>query len=209
MAIILEVKAGPFAGKRVAVMGGQSAPSQPIPQAQTPAAVPFAVLAPAPGQSSKDPDTVRIGMTQSIFVDIPPILVQMFAPSFGELTRECSGLGGQMVVGGDAFELSKKLRAHEVDFAVYQGVEFASGDAHPVVCLAHGAARVLDWSAGRLGDLLDEHRLEPRHVGPPELCVDATVCRCPRDEVADDRDDGFPASKPVVQGSVLHDTLPS
>ena len=83
------------------------------------------VLAPAPAQSSKDPDTVRIGMTQSIFVDIPPILVQMFAPSFGELTRECSGLGGQMVVGGDAFELSKKLRAHEVDFAVYQGVEFA------------------------------------------------------------------------------------
>src|SRR6266852_4920947 len=33
---------------KVAVMGGQSAPPQQIPQAQTPAAVPFAVLAPAP-----------------------------------------------------------------------------------------------------------------------------------------------------------------
>jgi ABC-type phosphate/phosphonate transport system substrate-binding protein len=88
-------------------------------------AVAACVFAPAPAQNAKEPDTVRIGMTQSIFVDIPPVLVQMFAPSFGELTRECSGLTGQMVVGGDAFELSQRLRAKEVDFAVYQGVEFA------------------------------------------------------------------------------------
>ncbi len=45
---------------RVAVMGGQSAPSQPIPQAQTPAAVPFAVLAPAPGEVAIPADAHRL-----------------------------------------------------------------------------------------------------------------------------------------------------
>jgi len=45
---------------KVAVMGGQSAPSQPIPQAQTPAAVPYAVLAPAPGEVAIPADTHRL-----------------------------------------------------------------------------------------------------------------------------------------------------
>jgi WD40 repeat protein len=45
---------------KVAVMGGQSAPSQPIPQAQTPAAVPFAVLAPAPGEVAIPADAHRL-----------------------------------------------------------------------------------------------------------------------------------------------------
>jgi WD40 repeat protein len=41
-------------------MGGQSAASQPIPQAQTPAAVPFAVLAPAPGEVAIPADAHRL-----------------------------------------------------------------------------------------------------------------------------------------------------
>src|SRR2546427_258871 len=45
---------------KVAVMGGQSAPSQPIPQAQTPAAVPFAVLAPTPGEVAIPADANRL-----------------------------------------------------------------------------------------------------------------------------------------------------
>jgi ABC-type phosphate/phosphonate transport system substrate-binding protein len=76
-------------------------------------------------EKEKHPDPVRIGFAQSIFVDVPPILVQLFAPSFNELTKECTGLNARMVVGGDPFEMSRKLRAHELDFAVYQGVEFA------------------------------------------------------------------------------------
>src|SRR5207244_11561595 len=48
---------------KVAVMGGQSAPSQPIPQAQTPAAVRFAVLAPTPG-------AVAIPADANLFDDI-------------------------------------------------------------------------------------------------------------------------------------------
>jgi len=45
---------------KVAVMGGQSAASQPIPQAQTPAAVPFAVLATAPGEVAIPADAHRL-----------------------------------------------------------------------------------------------------------------------------------------------------
>jgi WD40 repeat protein len=45
---------------KVAVMDGQSAPSQPIPQAETPAAAPFAVLAPAPGEVAITADAHRL-----------------------------------------------------------------------------------------------------------------------------------------------------
>jgi WD40 repeat protein len=41
-------------------MGGQSAPSQPTPQAQTPAAAPFAALAPAPGEVAIPADAHRL-----------------------------------------------------------------------------------------------------------------------------------------------------
>ncbi|MCS7046598.1 MAG: phosphate/phosphite/phosphonate ABC transporter substrate-binding protein [Gemmataceae bacterium] len=68
---------------------------------------------------------IRIGMTQSIFVDVPPIFVQLFAPSFNDLTKQCTGIDSEMVVGGDPFEVSRKLRADEIQFGVFQGVEFA------------------------------------------------------------------------------------
>ena len=83
-------------------------------------------VSPLPAQNQETyPDPVRIGFSQSIFVDVPPILVQLFAPSFNELTKECTGLNARMIVGGDPFEMSRKLRAQDLDFAVYQGIEFA------------------------------------------------------------------------------------
>jgi WD40 repeat protein len=45
---------------KVAVIGGQPAPSQPIPQAETPGAVPFAVLATAPGEVAIPADAHRL-----------------------------------------------------------------------------------------------------------------------------------------------------
>ncbi|HXJ06574.1 MAG TPA: WD40 repeat domain-containing protein [Candidatus Acidoferrum sp.] len=45
---------------KAAVAGVQSSPSQPIPQAQTPAAVPFAGLAPAPGEVAIPADAHRL-----------------------------------------------------------------------------------------------------------------------------------------------------
>ena len=45
---------------KAAVMATQSAPSQPIPQAETPAAAPFAVLGPAPGEVAIPADAHRL-----------------------------------------------------------------------------------------------------------------------------------------------------
>lgn len=68
---------------------------------------------------------IQIGMTKSIFVDVPPVLIQIVTPTFNALTRECTGLNGHMVVGGDAFELCKRLEANELQFACFQGIEYA------------------------------------------------------------------------------------
>jgi ABC-type phosphate/phosphonate transport system substrate-binding protein len=78
----------------------------------------------APAQEAER-SPVKIGMTKSIFVDVPPLLIKFVAPSFSQLTKECTGLNGQMVVGGDAFELCKQLHDNEVQLAVFQGIEFA------------------------------------------------------------------------------------
>jgi hypothetical protein len=74
--------------------------------------------------------------------------------------------------------------------------------------LAHPAARVLDRTAGRGTHLLDQHGLEPRHVGPSELVVDSVVSRRPTDEGVDDRDDGACATESVVQRTLFHHVLP-
>lgn len=87
-------------------------------------ALALAAVRPAPAQNAQA-EPIRIGMSKSIFVDIPPILVQLFAPSFNDLCKQCTGMDAEMVVGGDPFELSRKLRAGELQVACYQGVEYA------------------------------------------------------------------------------------
>jgi ABC-type phosphate/phosphonate transport system substrate-binding protein len=78
------------------------------------------------------PEPIKIGMAKSIFVDVPQVLVQIAAPAFNALTKECTGLNGQMVVGGDHAELCQKLHRDEVQLAVFQGIEYAwVHDKHP------------------------------------------------------------------------------
>lgn len=73
----------------------------------------------------KDPDPIKIGMNESLFVDVSPILVKLFAPSFNELCRECTGFTTQMVQSGSPFQTTKLVRDGNLHFGVYQGVEFA------------------------------------------------------------------------------------
>ena len=73
----------------------------------------------------KDADPIRIGMNQSLFVDVSPILVKLFAPSFNELCKQCTGLDTEMALAGDPFETTKLVRNGHLQFGVYQGVEFA------------------------------------------------------------------------------------
>jgi ABC-type phosphate/phosphonate transport system substrate-binding protein len=81
---------------------------------------------PAPATDRQSPsDPIKVGMSKSIFVDVPSVLVQIIAPWFNALTKECTGLNGHMVVGGDCFELCKKLERNEVQLTCLQGIEYA------------------------------------------------------------------------------------
>lgn len=94
-------------------------------------ALSFALISQAPAQT-KTGEPVRIGMNQSLFVDVSPILVKLFAPSFNELCKQCTGIETQMVQSGDPFETTKLVKAGKLQFGVYQGVEFAwASQRHP------------------------------------------------------------------------------
>ncbi|MCI0684986.1 MAG: PhnD/SsuA/transferrin family substrate-binding protein [Gemmataceae bacterium] len=82
----------------------------------------FAVPLPA---QNKEPDPIKIGMNESLFVDVSPFLVKLFAPSFNELCKECTGFATQMVQSGNPFQTTKLVRDGQLHFGVYQGVEFA------------------------------------------------------------------------------------
>jgi ABC-type phosphate/phosphonate transport system substrate-binding protein len=84
----------------------------------------FVLAAPLPAQD-KQPDAIKIGMNESLFVDVSPFLVKLFAPSFNELCKECTGFTTQMVQSGNPFQTTKQVRDGTLHFGVYQGVEFA------------------------------------------------------------------------------------
>src|SRR5262245_29073022 len=75
---------------------------------------------PAHSADRQSPSEIKVGISKSIFVDVPSVLVQIIAPSFNALTRECTGLNSHMVVGDDCFELCKKLERNEVQLVCFQ-----------------------------------------------------------------------------------------
>src|SRR5262245_22323566 len=70
------------------------------------------------------PEPVRIGMVSSLFNDIPPTLIEFLGGPFKTLMKEFTGLEGQLKVGGDAFEVGKKLTTRQLDLAVFHGFEY-------------------------------------------------------------------------------------
>lgn len=81
----------------------------------------------APAQEAKKPVAapMSIGMAKGFFNDISPALVAFVKPSFAGLMKECTGLDGQLVVGGDYLQLTKDLKEKKLQLAVYHGFEFA------------------------------------------------------------------------------------
>ena len=77
-----------------------------------------------PAGESKSTDPVRIGMVSSLFNDIPPGLVEFAGGPFKMMVKEFTGLDGQLKVGGDAYEVGRKLSTRELDLAVFHGFEF-------------------------------------------------------------------------------------
>lgn len=77
-------------------------------------------------------DTVQIGMAQTMVIDVPQPLVDFLGFPFSRLTKEFTGLNGNLQIGGNAFDLAKKLEEGQVQLGVFQGLEYAWVQArHP------------------------------------------------------------------------------
>jgi ABC-type phosphate/phosphonate transport system substrate-binding protein len=72
-----------------------------------------------------EPGTVRIGLVNSIFRDVPEPLVQVMAAPFKSLMVDRAGVVGHVVVDGDGESLAVQLRDGKVDLGVFNGFEFA------------------------------------------------------------------------------------
>lgn len=68
---------------------------------------------------------VKIGMVGSLFRDQPPALVMAMMKPFGSVMKAQTGVPGELVPGGDPFQLAQMLVNDEIQLAVYHGVEFA------------------------------------------------------------------------------------
>jgi ABC-type phosphate/phosphonate transport system substrate-binding protein len=77
------------------------------------------------GARATSPTPIRIGMVQTFFTDVPRVMVDIATEPFAAVMREATGLGGQLVVGGDAFEVAEKLQVGDLHLAVFHGFEFA------------------------------------------------------------------------------------
>src|SRR5262245_52241977 len=77
-----------------------------------------------PAAAAARQEPVRIGMVTTLFNDISPALIELLGGPFKTLMKEFTGLDGQLQVGGDAFEVGKKLTSKQLDLAVFHGFEY-------------------------------------------------------------------------------------
>jgi ABC-type phosphate/phosphonate transport system substrate-binding protein len=80
---------------------------------------------PARAGSSASAATVRIGLIESLFPDTPEPMIQLMIRPFKSLLESQTGVTGQIITSGDAEALGRQLKADQVQFGVFHGVEFA------------------------------------------------------------------------------------
>ncbi len=79
---------------------------------------------PADGEELKA-ETVRIGLTGTLFRDTPDSLVQTMMRPFKSLMEAQTGLSGELVPGIKSDDLGPRLKDDKLQLAVFQGFEFA------------------------------------------------------------------------------------
>ena len=91
-----------------------------------------AVLWLTPAWRAKDGGQVkriRIGLVPTLFRNTPAPLDVQLQP-LKTLIHSQTGITGTLVVGGDAFDLARKLKENKVQLGVFQGFEFAWARQH-------------------------------------------------------------------------------
>jgi ABC-type phosphate/phosphonate transport system substrate-binding protein len=79
---------------------------------------------PAAGEEVKTPP-MHIGVTSSLFRDMPDALMQTMMRPFKSLMESQTGISGELIAGIKSEELSQRLKDEKLQLAVYQGFEFA------------------------------------------------------------------------------------
>lgn len=72
-----------------------------------------------------EPSPVRIGLISSLYRDLSEPLMQIVMRPFKSLMETQTGMSGELVPGGDAHALARRLKDGKVHLAVFHGVEFA------------------------------------------------------------------------------------
>ena len=73
----------------------------------------------------KPTPTVKIGMVQSLFKDVPEALVSLMTVPFQTLMQSSTGMKGDIVRSGDHHSLGKDLMEEKVHLGIFLGYEFA------------------------------------------------------------------------------------
>jgi ABC-type phosphate/phosphonate transport system substrate-binding protein len=73
---------------------------------------------------------VKVGLSSTIFPGMSEVLLAAAARPFRSLLESATGVSGQIVQGGDARVLAKKLEEDRVQLGVFQGIEYAWARVH-------------------------------------------------------------------------------
>ncbi|HMC88894.1 MAG TPA: PhnD/SsuA/transferrin family substrate-binding protein [Gemmataceae bacterium] len=76
-------------------------------------------------EPAKRVESVRIGFASSLARDTPEVIVQIILEPFASLMESQTGVPGQLVLGGDVHNLTRRLKGNHFQLGLFQGVEFA------------------------------------------------------------------------------------
>lgn len=72
-----------------------------------------------------DPASVKVGMVQGMFRDIPPTMIQALSRPFRTILETQTGLSGDVELLADAPLMAKKLKEKKLDAGIFHGFEYA------------------------------------------------------------------------------------
>lgn len=83
------------------------------------------VLAAAPAATAADPATIRLGLVQSMFRDVPPSFVTSVQGPFRDVFKRQTGMAGELELCPDWEALSNRIKDGTLSAGVLHGFEFA------------------------------------------------------------------------------------
>jgi len=76
-------------------------------------------------QDSGESKDIRIGLMRTLFRDMPASQLEVLSLPLKTLMQSQTGMTGELVIVGDAFDLAKKLKENKFQLGFFHGFEFA------------------------------------------------------------------------------------